>query len=139
MVLYGFGMKDINNIDWRKVASMLNDFDSDHYKCLVEDTDNLETEEAIKEWFSNYDSEGYQGIGAFLYDYMTKEENIQFSIDDPNGIFIGISAGAPWEFSGDIKDMSEEQFANLLRKYIKKITDEDVPIRWWNIDDGQEW
>ena len=82
---------------------------------------------------------GYFGIGAFLKDYIEFKEDIILDIDDPDGTFIGVSAGAPWDFVSSLKDMDEADFDELLRKYVNLVTDEPLVIKWWKVDDDLDW
>lgn len=93
----------------------------------------------IEFWFDQYESEGRSGLGAFLYDVIREQEKVEIDIDDPDGVYIGISAAAPWEFHPSVRNLSEEQFTAMISKYICQITDEEVPIRWWNVDDDLDW
>lgn len=70
-------------------------------------------------------------------DYL--KEDIILNIDDPDGTFIGVSAGAPWDFVSSLKDMDEADFDNLLRKYVNLVTDEPLVIRWWKVNDDVDW
>lgn len=105
----------------------------------MEDLDNNLTDENLDDWISNYETEGRYGIGAFLRDYINQKEAINIDIDDPDGTFVGISAGAPWEFDPKLRTMTEVDFNNMLNKYVCMITDDALSIQWWKVDDDLDW
>lgn len=139
MLMYGICCNAIKNIKWNNVIELVKDFDKDVYQSLLEDLDNNLTDENLDDWISNYETEGRYGIGAFLRDYINQKEVINIDIDDPDGTFIGISAGAPWEFDQKLRTMTESDFNYILSKYINMITDDVVTIQWWKVDDDLDW
>lgn len=121
---------------------MLKKYDHDRYSNFLDDMEENSAENDSRDiefWFDQYESEGRSGLGAFLYDVIREQEKVEIDIDDPDGICIGISAAAPWEFHPSVRNLSEEQFTAMISKYICQITDEEVPIRWWKIDDDLDW
>ena len=111
------------------MIELVKDFDKDVYQSLLEDLDNNLTDENLDDWISNYETEGRYGIGVFLRDYINQKEAINIDIDDPDGTFIGISAGAPWEFDPKLRTMTELDFNNMLNKYVCMITDDALSIQ----------
>ena len=105
MLMYGICSSNIKKVKWESVKEMLKEFDADLYEEFVEDLDGDLSNSNMEDWFSKYENEGHFGIGAFLKDYIEFKEDIILNIDDPDGTFIGVSAGAPWNFVSSLKDM----------------------------------
>lgn len=142
MLMYGVYVSRIKNVNWGNVVGMLKKYDHDRYSDFLDDMKGNSAENDSRDiefWFDQYESGGRSGLGAFLYDVIRKQEKVEIDIDDPDGICIGISAAAPWEFHSSVRNLSEEQFTAMISKYICQITDEEVPIRWWRIDDDLDW
>lgn len=139
MLMYGICSSNIKKVKWESVKEMLKEFDADLYEEFVKDLDGDLSNSNMEDWFSKYENDGRFGIGAFLKDYIEFKEDIILNIDDPDGTFIGVSAGAPWDFVNSLKDMDEADFDDLLRKYVNLITDEPLVIRWWKVDDDLDW
>ena len=143
MLMYGVCVSNIKNVNWGNVVGMLKKYDPERYSDFLEDMEENSTEndsEDIKFWFDQYESEGKSGLGAFLYDIIREQEKVEIDIDDPNGVYIGISAAAPWEFHPSVRNLSEEQFTAIISKYICQIAYEEIiPIRWWKVDDDLDW
>ena len=85
----------------------------------------------------------YSRRGISLNVYRSDKDHLHYdwilNIDDPDGTFIGVSAGAPWDFVSSLKDMDEADFDSLLRKYVNLVTDEPLVIRWWKVNDDVDW
>lgn len=141
MLMYGVCINAIEKagINWKEVSKLLQEYDADFYKAFCEDIGKNPSDQDAMDWFSNYETEGRSGIGAFLHDLIEDKENITLDIDDPDGVYIGISAGAPWEMDKSIKNLTERDFYEIMQKYIGQITDEIIEIRWWNVDDDLDW
>lgn len=84
-------------------------------------------------WIENYDSCGYYGLGALLRDAIESEEGIILTIYDAAGIFLGICADVPWAFSEKLRQISKSDFDAILTKYIRKVTEEPLPIQLWSL------
>lgn len=141
MLLFGVCINDIERegINWKKAVDMLQEFDSDLYESFLEDMDESYSDQDAEDWFSNYETEGRSGIGAFLHDLIESKEKITLDIDNPDGVYIGISAAAPWEMDDSIKNLTEKEFSDIMQKYIRQITDTEIEIRWWKVDDDLDW
>ena len=135
MYLYGVCTSDIDNykvdgiINLMKIADVYND-------CLADFSDEEmehDMEKAIVGWALDYETEGRWGIGALLHDAIEKKEGIDLDIDDPDGhVYVGISADAPWNFKGKTRKLSEEEFNAILTQYVNLVTEDVLPIKWWN-------
>lgn len=138
MLIYGISTRQLKDkIIWKNMIHILQNYDFDAYKTLVE---NNYTDNDAENWFSEYESEGRKGIGAFLYDIIKDAEELELDIDDPDGnVYIGISAAAPWEFHPSVKSLSKEHFDAIMNKYVVLITGEETCIQWWKVDDDLDW
>lgn len=141
MLLFGVCINDIERegINWKNAVDMLQEFDSDLYESFLEDMDGSYSAQDTEDWFSNYETEGRSGIGAFLHDLIESKEKITLDIDDPDGVYIGISAAAPWEMDTSIKNLTKKEFSDIMQKYIRQITDTEIEIRWWKVDNDLDW
>lgn len=144
MLLFGVCINDIEKagINWGNIVGMLKKYDHDRYSDFLDDMEENSAENDSRDiefWFDQYESEGRSGLGAFLYDVIREQEKVEIDIDDPDGVYIGISAAAPWEFHPSVRNLSEEQFTAMISKYICQITDAEIVIRWWKVDDDLDW
>lgn len=132
MILYGVCITDANSYNMDGIrelmqkAEIYEDFLSDMEGLVYDDTDLLNRVE-------NYDSCGYYGLGALLRDAIESEEGIILTIYDAAGIFLGICADVPWAFSEKLRQMSQSDFDAVLTKYIRKVTEEPLPIQLWSL------
>ena len=140
MLMYGICAEDVQkNVNWEAVVKLLQDFDQERYQDFLEDVGENYTNQDTEEWFDRYETGGRSGLGAFLYDAIKCIEKLDIDIDDPNGVYIGISAGAPWEFAESIKSLKKDGFDAVLNKYITRLTGELMLIRWYKVDDDLDW
>lgn len=140
MLMYGICTEDVQkNVNWKAVVKLLQDFDQERYQDFLEDVSENYTDQDTEEWFDQYEADGRSGLGAFLYDVIKDKEKLDIDIDDPNGVYIGISAGAPWEFAESIKALKKDDFDAVLNKYITWITGKPMLIRWYKVDDDLDW
>lgn len=138
MQLYGICLERMN-IKSENLVNMLREYDKDVYHSFYEDMtsvgDTPYTDDDVFDWFDHYDSEGCYGLGAFLHDYVKEKEGISLDMDDPDAFYLGIEARLPWEYPDEIRNMSEEQFDEILRKIVNMISDDELEIRWWFVED----
>ena len=135
MYLYGICIVDIEHLKLDGIIELLKTVDI--YKECMEDCDDDES--YIFDWIENYDSNGRFGLGALLYDVITQKEKFNIDIDDPNGIvFIGLAGDAPWNFNKSTKNITEEDYNQMLRRYVNLITDDELVIRWWK-ENERDW
>ena len=136
MLMYGICVDYMKGINWQNASDMLKEFDADLYASFLDDMGSDYKDTDIENWFSNYESEGCYGIGAFLHDVIKEREFVDLAIDEPNGkVYLGISADVPWNFAEPVKTFSKSGFHNMLNRYIGMLTTESVEIQWWSVSD----
>lgn len=140
MDIYGVCVSDIDTINNEKVMQLLIElaelgFDS-YFSEFTENKGEFGDEYSVSDYLYNYESESYYGLSAFLHDIISEVEGIDIECDDPNGVrYLGLGADAPWAFNEKTRNMSAEEYRNILTKYINKVTDETLEIRWWSVHD----
>lgn len=140
MLMYGICANDVQkNANWKAVIKLLQEFDQERYQEFLEDVGESYTDSDVEDWFDQYEVDGRSGLGAFLYDVIKHTEKLDIDIDDPDGVYIGISAGAPWEFPESIKGMKKDDFDALLNKYVVRVTGESMVVQWHKVDDDLDW
>ena len=136
MYLYGVCTDDLKHINVEGVIELLKMMDV-YQECMDDCNDDVEY---VLDWVDNYESGGQFGICALLYDVIQEKEECNIDLDDPNGImFLGLAADAPWNFNETTRNMSEEDYNFMLKKYINMITDDKLEIRWWHEIDDCDW
>lgn len=111
----------------------------DYYEIFLEDTSGDE-DYTFSRWIEDFESNGYYGLSAFLQEVISFDEKIDISCDDPNGIqYLGLSADVPWNFNEKTRNMSENEYNENLRKYINKVTDDELTICWRSISDDSDY
>ena len=135
-------MSEIDSeINWDKVEKLLESYDSplyENYKEYVYDNDTLTQEELESwriDWFLDYHSSIYQGLGAFLHDVIEEEEHIDLDMGYSNGFVLGLSPDLPWYYPENIRNLTNDKFCALIAKYIEKISDYVPTIQMWNCSD----
>lgn len=143
MLIYGICMGEIDSeINWDKVERLLESYDSslyEKYKEYIYSDDVSDPEELEywkKEWFLEYDSIGYHGLGAFLHDVIADEEHIDLDMEDSNGFILGLSPDLPWYYSENVRNLTNDEFCALIVKYIEKISDHVPTIQMWDCSDN---
>ena len=143
MLIYGVCISDIEKINTEKAEAFLKELAAqghDFYLKEFEDNrkDNGENnyeEYTVSSYLYDYESDNsYCGLSAFLCDVISDVEGVDIKCDDPNGVhYLGLDADAPWAFNKKTRNMSAEKYRNILKKYISKVTDDKLEIRWWNV------
>ena len=149
MLIYGVCISDIDKINNEKAEELLKELALQGHDLYLEEfednrKDNSENnyeEYTVSSYLYDYESNNsYCGLSAFLRDVISEVEGIDIECDDPNGIhYLGISADAPWSFNEKTRNMSADEFRNILKKYISKVTDETLEFRWWNVCDDCDY
>lgn len=142
MLIYGIRMSEIDSeINWDKVEKLLESYDSSLYEDFKEDVysddvSSLEEQEYWKkEWFREYHSSSYHGLGAFLHDVIADEEHIDLDMEDSTGFVLGLSPNLPWYYPENIRNLTNDKFCALMTKYVKMISDHAPTIQMWDCSD----
>lgn len=53
-------------------------------------------------------------------------------------VYVGISATVPWNFNDSIKNMTNIEFVELIKKYVTKFASQPC-IRWWKVEDDLDY
>lgn len=145
MIIYGVCISDINEINEEKAIEFLEELSEIGYEDYLENFldnkhDNGE-DYTFNDWVYDYHSDFYNiGLAAFLADVIEEVEDIDITSDDPNGVhYLGLSADAPWCFNKKTRNISREDYEDILRKYVCAITNEILEIRWWYVSDDCDW
>mgnify|MGYP003432888530 FL=1 len=78
------------------------------------------------------------GLGAILKDLIKEKDEIELDIDNPDNVYVGISATVPWNFNDSIKNMTNIEFVELIKKYVTKFASQPC-IRWWKVEDDLDY
>lgn len=87
------------------------------------------------DWFLDYHSSRYQGLGAFLHDVIEEEEHINLDMGYNNSFVLGLSPALPWYYSDKVRNLSNDKFCVLMTKYVKMISDHAPTIQMWDCSD----
>lgn len=138
MLIYGVCISDIEKINEEKAMEFLKELDRSYgsyylEKYLEDKEDHDDEDYSFNDWMYDYEYNGYYGLSAFLVDVIEHMEEINIACDDPDGVhYLGLSASAPWKFNEKTRNMPEKEFCELLSKYVEKVTDDELKIRWWS-------
>lgn len=141
MLLYGICTSDIKHVNWEAVVLLLKDFDESLYKDYLSDMQDAfdsgeeYSEKDTEDWFGNYDSCGMTGLGAFLHDVIEEKEKLQMDLEWGDGLFLGLRMLPPWRYHESVRHITEQDFCDVLRKYVNLITTDELVIKLWNIED----
>ena len=130
MLMYGFCMEDIESVRPDCWATLLRI--ADLYGTAMNDCNNSAQ---LAEWILNYQSGTYYGLCALLYDVMAQNETCNIDIAQDDGkTYIGLFADMPWNYDYVTREMSLENYTHMLQQYIKLITNDEIPIKYWNVE-----
>ena len=108
---------------------MLKEYDTYLYTDFLRDFGTVYTTDDVRKWVDKYRSMGYFGLEAFLRDVIKKKENIRLDIVDFDDTYLGLLAGAPWDFNSLTKKLSKSEFDNMLRKHLTQIVKNKITIK----------
>ena len=131
MKIYGVCISDISHYKNEEAEKYLESLLSTECKDIADDYyENKEEGRDLNDWLYGYEScDGYYGLSALLADVIRELEGIDISCDDPHGVhYLGLSASAPWSLNEKTRNISKEEYENILRTYISKFTDDELEI-----------
>ena len=112
----------------KEVEDYLNNIFDGNYKDYELDLDDFEDLE---------DDYGNRGVAYFLYNVIPDDELIVCSADDYNGTtYILYCPDYPWRLKEHEKNLTEEDVREIFAKYIRILTDEDVVIDYYEVENG---
>lgn len=144
MLIYGVCISEIKEINQKKVEKFLAELAEkgfpDYLKEFKANKEDNNGDYTVGDYLYDYASNGYYGLSAFLRDIIEKVEGINISCEDPNGIhYLGIAADMPWYFNEKTRNLSDVEYIQIMAKYVSKVTDETLDIRWWNVCDDCDY
>ena len=142
MLIYGVCVSDIKHYNTEKAEKFLNSLLDTACRGIADNYfENKADGNDLYDWLDGYDScDGYSGPAACFKEIIRELEGIDVDCDDPNGDqFLGISADAPWHFNEKTRNLSKEEFHEILSRYVSYFTDDELGIRWWRATDVCEY
>lgn len=144
MLIYGVCISDIENINEEKAVEFLNELArlnyNDYLEQFLENQNDNGMDYSFNDWMYNFEADGHYGLSAFLKQVIENVEGINIYCDDPQGIhYLGLSLDTPWHYNHKTKNIAKEEYNDILRKYINKITDDILEIRYWSVSDDYDW
>lgn len=105
---------------------------------IVEDYfKSKEAGNSLSNWLENFSSKELgRGPGAVMAVLIRRLEGIDVSYSNLTGSFVGLLMGMPWNFNEKTRSLSEEEFRDILSRYISYFIDEEEEIRLWYLSDG---
>lgn len=144
MLIYGVCISDIENINEEKAVEFLNELAQlgyeDYLDEFLENKKDNGDDYNFNEWMYYFEADGYYGLSAFLKQVIEELEGVNISCDDPNGVhYLGLGLDAPWYYNRKTKNISKEDYEEILIKYINKVTDDVLKIKYWCVEDDCDW
>lgn len=134
---YGYGV-DLTNAELKNLPDFMAEHTPDLYQDCMDDCvynydeeilhDRERLNEAVKEWLSEYEYDGYTGISAYLASVINEKENVEVMSHDVDCDILYLLPQLPWLYNEKTKNISEEDFNALLRKYLSEICDDELTI-----------
>lgn len=91
--------------------------------------------EVANEWLNEYTNiKLFSGVSAYLADTINMLEGVALSSCDNNCDVLCILPQFPWKFNEKVRNFSEEDFNDMIRKYLSQICDEALPIDYMVLD-----
>lgn len=141
MTIYGVCISDIESINEEKVMDFLFELSNEGYPEYLEEFNDAKADNedyTVDDWLYYYEFNGYVGTAAFLMDVISNIEQVNIECEDPQGIhYLGLECDTPWRYNEKTLHISEEGYNAILTKYLGKVTDETLPIRKWQIHNGE--
>jgi len=137
---YGYGVciDYIKEHKLDKLTCLIKTKFAEMYKIITEDTpENELTLEDIMEWIGIYEgNNGGDGLNGMLADIIVKETGISINaVSDDNGFdYLLLWESTPWGFNEKTRALTEDEFCNIIRKYINMVTDEELEVKLWPIE-----
>ncbi len=94
------------------------------------------TLEELLEWEDDY---GYVGLAPIMRAVLEEKENICFVVaENFNGVqYLLFEPFYPWSVvSPEENDATKEGIAEILRKYVRVLTDEPIDVEYYSVENG---
>ena len=143
MIIYGVCVSEINKLNVEKAEQFLETLKGTKAGSIAEEYFVAKEDNGydLNSFLYDYEGEGgYYGLSAFLRDIIASLEEIDISCDDPDGVhYLGLSIDAPWNYNEKTRNMSEDAYTDVLRKYVSYFTDESLEVKFWSVNDDCDW
>ena len=77
-----------------------------------------------------------KGIAYVLYQVIDNDISIEFAYDYYGVQYILYTPTYPWFMTDTDKTLTEEDVENMFKKYVKILTDEDINIDYYSVENG---
>lgn len=140
---YGYGIC-VSDIREKNVARLENllakapKFSQEFHEWLAESI----MEDRLPEWedYMEFENDlGFTGLAAILQEVISEAESIELlACSDFDGHkYLIFTPAYPWIPLNDVeKNLTEEKIAEILKKYIKILTDEDIDVDYQSVGNG---
>ena len=140
MIGYGIDLCDHRDDTFPGLLAFAQKYTPDIYGELYESIDQTDGPEGrqafVKEWFSEYESNGYSGLSAYLKDVINEQEGTQFCSFDIDCDCIYFPQDYPWKLNEKMRGMTEREFHDIIRKYTSQITGREYRFSEMDMYDG---
>lgn len=107
----------------------------DDYKVWIKDhfgKEYSDPEANIFKFLEDFsDSYGNSGLSGLLAAVIFKIEGLDMITETSNTYdCVGLNADMPWNYSKKVKDLSLNEYKNIMQKYVKMITDDVIEVCW---------
>ena len=85
----------------------------------------------FKEWVENYEYIAGYGFAAFIGDIINAAHGIDITVEDS---VVGIAEDVPWNFNEKTRNLSIENFQQIIAKYTNMFLDEPLDIKSWTVE-----
>lgn len=99
---------------------------------------DCEIEQPIYEDYMEYDQDYQLGLATILCEVIQEAEGVIFTpCDDFDGwTYLVYQPSYPWALPENEAQLTEERIAEILGKYVRMLTDEEITIDYFSVENG---
>lgn len=136
---YGYGIRvsDINVASVESLKELIH-MAPEYEKAVNEWIADSEITDPSVDDYLDFDQDYCMGLASMLKEIIEEAEKVRFTACDDcySNLFLVYEPKYPWYLPETERSLDEESIADILRKYVSIITDEEIAIDYYSAENG---
>lgn len=138
MLIYGINVSEMHPTEAAYVE-FLHKLSDLGFKKPLDEYELVKDEMTCKEFVSDYEGESTTGLSALLAEAIEAIDGVNANSDNARYEYVGLALDAPWYYNEKTRNITQEEYDAILRKYVDMLTDEAVYIRTYTGENGADY
>lgn len=138
MLIYGINVSEIHPTEAACVNFLHKLYDLG-FKKPLDEYELVKDEMTCKEFVFDYEGESTTDLSAILAGAIESIDRVNANSDNARYEYVGLALDAPWYYNEKTRNIAQDEYDAILRKYADMLTNEAVYIRTYTGENGADY